>query len=168
MTDPHGCTINGQPAMPILISEYNRLTTELAGLRAVARGYCPACGRGDAAPTVQHWEAERAARDSYRRAWQAERGRRAPAEAAITRVRAIAEQIRAGAPWTANLDNIADRLHDALDQPAAARMAGLIRAQADEITSICPDHGTADQRVGACRCHFAQAERERADRMEGR
>ena len=31
----------------------------LAALRAVARGYCPQCGRGDAAPTVQDWEAER-------------------------------------------------------------------------------------------------------------
>jgi hypothetical protein len=61
MTDPvpHGCTIDGQPAMPILISEYQQLTAELAALRQVARGYCPHCGRGDAAPTVADWERER-------------------------------------------------------------------------------------------------------------
>ncbi|CAM5620663.1 hypothetical protein [Streptomyces aurantiogriseus] len=58
-TPAHGCTIDGQPAMPILISEYNQLTAELAALRAVARGYCPACGRGDAAPTVADWEQQR-------------------------------------------------------------------------------------------------------------
>ncbi|MDX5569531.1 hypothetical protein PYK79_48430 [Streptomyces sp. ID05-04B] len=31
----------------------------LAELREVARGYCPACGRGDAAPTVEDWEREK-------------------------------------------------------------------------------------------------------------
>ncbi|MGW5582845.1 DUF6085 family protein [Streptomyces sp. NPDC003857] len=31
----------------------------LAALRAVSRGYCPACGRGDAAPTVEDWEQQR-------------------------------------------------------------------------------------------------------------
>jgi hypothetical protein len=39
--------------------ELARLRAELAALRAVARGYCPACGRGDAAPTVEDWERER-------------------------------------------------------------------------------------------------------------
>jgi hypothetical protein len=69
VTEPvpaHGCMIDGQPAMPILISEYNRLVGDLAALRAVARGYCPDCGRGDAAPTADDWERER------RRADQAE------------------------------------------------------------------------------------------------
>lgn len=32
---------------------------QLATLQQVARGYCPACGRGDAAPTVEDWERER-------------------------------------------------------------------------------------------------------------
>jgi DNA repair exonuclease SbcCD ATPase subunit len=98
----HGCTIGGQPAMPVLVSEYNQLTADLAryeevlgelndtniglarqaaraeadlaALRQVARGYCPACGRGDAAPTVDDWERERqraenaeAERDTARR-----------------------------------------------------------------------------------------------------
>ena len=35
------------------------LEAELAALRVVSRGYCPTCGRGDAAPTVEHWERER-------------------------------------------------------------------------------------------------------------
>lgn len=79
-TPTHGCTINGQPAMPIRVDEYNQLvaennrlaselgdydqrveqlTSELAALRAVARGYCPACGRGDAAPTTDDWEQQK-------------------------------------------------------------------------------------------------------------
>jgi hypothetical protein len=32
---------------------------ELAALRAVARGYCPECGRGDCAPTVDDWEQQK-------------------------------------------------------------------------------------------------------------
>jgi hypothetical protein len=40
--------------------------TMLDTLQQVARGYCPHCGRGDAAPTIEDWEAQR------RRAGQAE------------------------------------------------------------------------------------------------
>lgn len=32
---------------------------ELAALRAVSGGYCPACGRGDAGPTVDDWEQQK-------------------------------------------------------------------------------------------------------------
>lgn len=39
--------------------QYDALCNELAALRAVARGYCPACGRGDAAPTVADWEQQK-------------------------------------------------------------------------------------------------------------
>lgn len=46
-------------AIPVLLAEYQQLTADLAALRAVARGYCPHCGRGDAAPTVEDWERER-------------------------------------------------------------------------------------------------------------
>lgn len=53
--------------------QYDALCNELAALRAVARGYCPACGRGDAAPTVTDWEQQKQ---------HAER-----AEAAIARLR---------------------------------------------------------------------------------
>lgn len=42
-----------------LYAETARLTAGLAALRTVARGYCPACGRGDAAPTVEDWEREK-------------------------------------------------------------------------------------------------------------
>ena len=106
MTDQppaHGCTINGQPAMPILVAEYNQLIAELAALRAVARGYCPACGRGDAAPTVADWEQQKQRADKAeetsrrlleqrqemaeeRYAWQ-QRGDRAERDARIYRDR---------------------------------------------------------------------------------
>lgn len=46
--------------------ELTTLYDQLDALRAVARGYCPACGRGDAAPTVTDWEQQK------RRADQAE------------------------------------------------------------------------------------------------
>jgi hypothetical protein len=39
--------------------QLDALYDQLDALRAVARGYCPACGRGDAAPNVEDWEAER-------------------------------------------------------------------------------------------------------------
>ncbi|MCG0061693.1 hypothetical protein L0F81_00065 [Streptomyces tricolor] len=67
------------------------LEAQLAALRTVTRGYCPACGRGDATPTVHDWEQQK------RRADQAEEllsiahdtsnkseAARARAEAAIT------------------------------------------------------------------------------------
>lgn len=34
-TPDHGCTIDGQPAMPILVSEYNQLVARAAELEAV-------------------------------------------------------------------------------------------------------------------------------------
>lgn len=45
--------------MTAVEEELHRLRAELAALREVSRGYCPACGRGDAAPTVEDWEWER-------------------------------------------------------------------------------------------------------------
>lgn len=61
-------------------AELARLRAELAKLRAVSRGYCPHCGRGDCAPRLEDWEHERA--------------RAEQAEAAIARVREIAERWR--------------------------------------------------------------------------
>jgi hypothetical protein len=99
------------------IAALGKAETELAALRAVARGYCPQCGRGDAAPTIEDWERERdergrleianralnnAAREAMERAERAEaahaqtidsmeavvrRARRA--EATIARIRAL-------------------------------------------------------------------------------
>jgi hypothetical protein len=43
------------------------------------------------------------------------------AEAAIERVRRLATLIRAGAPWTANHDTLADHILAALDEPATTR-----------------------------------------------
>ncbi|MFI1165609.1 hypothetical protein ACH4UM_18835 [Streptomyces sp. NPDC020801] len=52
MTDrPTASTITDQ--------QLDDLYAQLAAFRQVARGYCPACGRGDAAPTVTDWENER-------------------------------------------------------------------------------------------------------------
>ena len=69
--------------------EINRLETELAALREVSRGYCPACGRGDAAPTVADWERERQRADA--------------AEAALREVLAVAAVIDAnGIKWAAD------------------------------------------------------------------
>lgn len=46
-------------ASTITDDDLTNLYDQLAALRAVARGYCPACGRGDAAPTVADWEQQK-------------------------------------------------------------------------------------------------------------
>ncbi|WP_069769768.1 hypothetical protein [Streptomyces sp. LUP30] len=111
-----------------------RAEHELAALRQVARGYCPACGRGDAAPTVTDWERER------QRAEEAEGhlahlqesseavGRfltrtvdeRDQLRAAIRRVRDYAADIERSS-WTGPA--IARRIRAALDEPAASPAA---------------------------------------------
>jgi hypothetical protein len=55
-----------------------RAEADLAALRQVARGYCPACGRGDAAPTVADWEQQKTRADR--------------AEATLDRVRALRDK----------------------------------------------------------------------------
>lgn len=82
----------------------------LAALWQVARGYCPDCGRGDAAPHVEDWEQQKRRADqadeaarlaleqrqqmaAERHTWQ-ERGDRA--EAALTRARDAARLHRQG------------------------------------------------------------------------
>lgn len=91
---------------------------QLAALREVARGYCPACGRGDCAPTADQWYKQRqradraeaelrqyteadsadAAAGSYAgRAEQAEQ-ERDTAEATAARIRALYEQWVKGGP----------------------------------------------------------------------
>ena len=71
--------------------QLDALYDQLDALRTVARGYCPECGRGDAAPTVADWEQQR------QRAEQA--------EAAIERARALAASwqsaVRPGEPHPA-------------------------------------------------------------------
>jgi hypothetical protein len=52
--------MTGRPtASTITDNQLDQLYAELAALRAVARGYCPHCGRGDAAPTTEDWEQQR-------------------------------------------------------------------------------------------------------------
>lgn len=172
MTDPapHGCTIDGQPAIPVRVDEYNQLIAEtarleaelgdydqrvqqldaeLAALRQVARGYCPACGRGDAAPGVDDWERERKRADraeedarlalkqrqemaAERYAWQ-ERGERAEAE--LLALRGVAD---ADAKQLAETDARCDRYAAALariqalaDQYPAGIDTALIHAALD-------------------------------------
>jgi hypothetical protein len=81
------------------IAALGKAETELAALRAVARGYRPQCGRGDAAPTVTDWEAERQRADE--------------AEAALAQVRLVADLIDAGAPIVGSRQALAARLRDA-------------------------------------------------------
>jgi len=152
--------------MPVLVDEYNQLITraveaearaerlaqDLAALRQVARGYCPACGRGDCAPTVADWEqqrkradqaearAERLARElrdaddeHLQQAHHTDQTceavqRRDQAEAALERVAALADEcetrgVSSGHPLTIT------RIREALTPepapaPAATRTAG--------------------------------------------
>lgn len=135
---------------------------ELAALRAAARSYCPTCGRGDAAPTVEHWEqqkqrADRAEelaeqharntstvareRESYRRAWKEEQQRRARAEAALARVQHLADEYPAG------IDTAL--IHEALDTDAPAATEATERPH-------CPCNGVRFPGADNCRwckCH---------------
>ena len=132
--DPHGCTIDGQPAMPILISEYNQLTTELAALHAVARGYCPHCGRGDAAPTITDWEQQKqraddaeaelrlvdAMRQQNLDSAAAAIQRAERAEAALNHIRALRDDLYA----TTGARYIADAIDHILDGATPGRPTG--------------------------------------------
>lgn len=107
----------------------NGLAGQLAALQQVARGYCPACGRGDASPTTAQWYAERQRADHaegqlrHLQATSEAAGilltrttdERDQLRAAIARVRALAARIRQGAPWTANHDDLTDRILAALE-----------------------------------------------------
>ncbi|MFF3511559.1 hypothetical protein [Streptomyces sp. NPDC002573] len=46
-------------SLTLYAEQLPRAEEELAALRAVARGYCPDCGRGDAAPTLADWEQQK-------------------------------------------------------------------------------------------------------------
>jgi hypothetical protein len=94
--------------MGLTPSEQARLRegiNQLEALQQIARGYCPACGRGDAAPTVDDW--------------QRERDRAERAEAANARVRAARNRI-AHAPAHTDAIWCLDQLDAALAEPAPA------------------------------------------------
>lgn len=88
-------------------NDLDQLYDQLEALRAVARDYCPACGRGDAAPTVTDWEQQK------------ERATRA--ETALARIAAAITQLRS--------------VHDHGDgQPQTNRERGILHAL-DHITA---------------------------------
>jgi chromosome segregation ATPase len=91
-----------------LYDETNRLTTELADYeRRVEQLEDTAEQHARNTLTVAR------ERDSYRKAWKYEQQRRARAEAAIARVHRLADLIAAGAPWTSNRGDLAQRIRDA-------------------------------------------------------
>ena len=93
------------------------LYDQLDALRQVARGYCPDCGRGDAAPHVEDWERERK--------------RAEKAEAALAHAREAAAWIRRNYP---GLTTANERLAAALDtEPAAADVPELTAEEARDL-----------------------------------
>ncbi|MEU3283364.1 hypothetical protein, partial [Streptomyces antibioticus] len=98
----------------------------LDALRQVARGYCPACGRGDASPTVEDWEQQKQRADEAEsrlahlqqsseaagRLLTRTNDERNQLRAALARVAALAEQYPAG------IDTAL--IHAALDPSAAS------------------------------------------------
>jgi hypothetical protein len=74
---------------------------DLAALRAVATGYCPHCGRGDAAPTADQYLVQVHRADT--------------AEAKLARVRGIADELVAhGSTWDGNEREAGRRIIDAI------------------------------------------------------
>jgi hypothetical protein len=112
-TPAHGCTIDGQPAMPVLIADYNQLVNRAneaeQRLRNIANGH----PRADA---IQAEIGEMITQTHELR------NRLRAAEAANDRVRRLAARIRQGVPWAANVDSLADRILSELDgqQPGPA------------------------------------------------
>lgn len=92
---------------------------ELAALRQVARGYCPACGRGDCAPTVEDWEQQK------QRADQAEA---AHAQTIDSLDRAVRRARRAEAVIEAVAEILADHNGDDWSRhPATEAVASALR-----------------------------------------
>lgn len=114
-----------------------RLDAELAALRQVARGYCHACGRGDAAPSVDDWEQQKqradeaegqlrladAMRQQNLDAAAAAIQRAEQAEAALARVRDACDRLRRAAV-------LAD------GQPHTDRERGIIHAVNRVLTAL--------------------------------
>ena len=114
----------GQPSYTQLADDLAVCQAALKELRAVARDYCPHCGRGDAAPTVTDWEQQKQRADQAdadRKEWEDTAYRHAQhwrsAEATLARIAKLADEHPAG------IDTAL--IHEALDQavsePAATK-----------------------------------------------
>lgn len=79
---------------------------ELAALRAVSGGYCPACGRGDCAPTADQWYKQRQRADQ--------------AEAALAQARSLHRESCPFARGKVGRTAFTCGMCDALDPPAPA------------------------------------------------
>lgn len=116
-TPAYGCTINGVPAMPILVSEYNQLVTDLAQARATnqrlnLRAQALESELAAYRRAVAQWEvsergtyvplrtiaaiAKAAGRDIENPRWLLHYQRVEQAEAAVKRVRALVAEYPAG------------------------------------------------------------------------
>lgn len=94
--------------------DLDQLYGQLDALRTVARGYCPACGRGDAAPTVTDWEQQKQRADQ--------------ADGTVGRVTGLHEEwVKAGPPplgvplarwWDRRLAELHDAIVPPGDEPA--------------------------------------------------
>jgi hypothetical protein len=109
---------------------YAALKPELdafAALRQVARGYCPDCGRGDAAPTVDDWEQQK------QRADTAEKQR----DEQAAEVERLADWVRAVSKRAKTAEADRDRWHDELAVNEKDRVAAIQRAdRADEAARL--------------------------------
>lgn len=103
--------------------QYDALCDQLDALRAVARGYCPQCGRRDAAPTTADWEAER------QRADEAEQ-----------RLRNIANGLPRADSIQAEIGEMILQTHELRDQLRAAE-AALDRVRAAAAKLAAAQHG---------------------------
>ncbi|MET7429591.1 hypothetical protein ABZT16_11415 [Streptomyces flaveolus] len=138
MRRPETVRQNAHERAAAVLAELKPELDALAALRAVARGYCPHCGRGDAAPSVTDWERERQRAEAAeakvadyenRITWHTtceacarvldsaiqETERRERVEAALARVREIASELFMGGR-TQTEREIGRRLSAALDR----------------------------------------------------
>lgn len=132
--------------LPATMHEAERLRAELAALRAVSRGYCPHCGRGDCAPRLEDWEAERQ--------------RAEHAEAAIERVREELSDCDDD-KWMVRAGDIRNALdQDEADQPGtdAAEAVAHLAHQREDLRHQIRDLQTTLARVRAIPRlpHFSQ------------
>jgi hypothetical protein len=120
--------------------QLDQLYDRLEALRQVARGYCPACGRGDAAPTVADWEQQKT------RASQAEE---LLAIAHQTSNRAEAERARAAATVARIRDSAASLHSRGIDAMSASFILDIIDGRRDEPARTTAKNRPTSEDTGA-------------------